>query len=97
MNIQNQIKSVISNMVTQHGDQENGISEMEIMESLKQKGVMDEVMRHIQVDRAQNGKMASHFRDTDKLNGTLAQKGRLTMRTKLLIIICPSNIQRPSP
>lgn len=76
MDIQHQIRNVISNMVSQQGREENGIGEMEIMEGLRQRGVVDEVMRHIHVDGVQNEKIPTHFRAAEKhISGPMSKKG----------------------
>lgn len=76
MDIQNQIRNVVSSMISTENGQHGALSEADVMNQLRQKGVVDEIMRHIQVGGSQNEKPASHFTDaTDHLHNPLAKKG----------------------
>ncbi|RUS90786.1 hypothetical protein EGW08_001405 [Elysia chlorotica] len=61
MDIQNQIRNVVSNMINGQNGHGDVISEADVINQLRQGGVVDEVMRHIQVDGAHNSKPAAHF------------------------------------
>ena len=58
-----------------HGDV---LTEADVINQLRQGGVVDEVMRHIQVDGAQSSKPAAHFVEMAKgASQELSKKGRL--------------------
>ncbi|XP_005103634.1 centrosomal protein of 76 kDa [Aplysia californica] len=65
MDIQSQIRNVISNISANHNGHDEDLSEADVMAQLRQRGVVDEIMRHIQVDGAQGGRPAAHFADTN--------------------------------
>ncbi|CAG5134305.1 unnamed protein product [Candidula unifasciata] len=64
MDIHHQIRNVVSNIVSSSNGHAGTLNEADIMNQLRQRGVVDEVMRHIQVDGVHNGKPATHFADT---------------------------------
>ncbi|BFZ19803.1 hypothetical protein BsWGS_22842 [Bradybaena similaris] len=64
MDIQQQIRNVVSNIMSESNGHTGALNEADIMNHLRQRGVVDEVMRHIQADGPHSGKPAAHFADT---------------------------------
>ncbi|GFN79292.1 centrosomal protein of 76 kda [Plakobranchus ocellatus] len=63
LDVQNQIRNVVSNMMNGQNGHGDVLTEADVMNQLRQGGVIDEVMRHIQVDGSHNSKPAAHFAD----------------------------------
>ncbi|CAL1548119.1 unnamed protein product [Lymnaea stagnalis] len=88
LDIQKQIRNVVSNMSSQEQGQSSAFTEADVMNQLRQRGVVDEILRHIQVDGPQNGKPASHFADsTSHLNNPLAKKANIDPTRRYLYVI----------
>ncbi|XP_055892466.1 centrosomal protein of 76 kDa-like [Biomphalaria glabrata] len=88
MDIQNQIRGVVSKMVPDKAGISNGVNEADVMNQLRQQGVVDEIMRHLQMNGNQNGKPATHFTDgTNHLNNPLAKKANIDPTRRYLYLL----------
>ena len=86
MDIQNQIRSVISN-ITSNPNEANEMNGTAVMDQLRQRGVVDEIMRHIQVDGTQGVKPATHFTNSHNADNQLSSKKGNTVYPVLFAVI----------
>ena len=68
MDIQNRIRDIMGEVITE--DYSNGqVSEQELLQKLKQRGLVDDILQHLQFDNRVDGqgmrRPATHFQDKD--------------------------------